>query len=133
MLVGQRRPADRLPVQEKRWRLRPIKMLHTCLLQHSGGTPRGLRAGVGMETVLVTLVTRSDFMSRTLPGTSHCGPAVETRRLGLWKDGGNEPCYSRDVLARFREGPPLLACLPIMSEKGNTHRNQSIIVKISSF
>lgn len=112
MLAGQRRPADHLPVWEKRCRLRPIETVRTCLLQCSSGTPRGLRAGVGMETVLVTVVTRSDFMSRALPGTGRCGPAVVRRRLGLWKDGGNEPCYSGDALAHFREGAPLPACWP---------------------
>ena len=64
VLVGQRAPADHLPVWQTRWRPRPTKTTHTCLPQRSGGTPRGLRAGVGMETVLATLVTRSDFMSR---------------------------------------------------------------------
>lgn len=96
MLTGQRRPTEHLPVLEKRWRLRPIGTEHTCLLQCSSGTPRDVRAGVGMETVLVTLVMKRYFMSRALPGMGCGGPAVVKRRLGLRKDGDNETRYSRD-------------------------------------
>lgn len=72
--------------------------LPSAAFQHA---PRGLQAGVGMETVLETLVTRSDFMSRAAAVAQ-----LQRGEVGQWEDGGSEPRCSGDALLRFMEGTP---------------------------